>query len=164
MFVEILYFPAAADGYIDNIIMLMLDKNDWVEKGQNAAPLAVHTLFRPVTESDPLPRPDATSTAKLKGEGTPDELKTVLGWEINTRTFRIYLPKDKAKEWTRDLQSILNRGKVNTKFLESTIGRLNHVAYIIPQSRYFLNRLRNLLKRCKNTWSTNDWGQRNKGY
>ena len=39
--------------------------------------------------------------------------------------------------------------RTNKKNLESTIGRLNHTGYIIPQSRYFLNRLRNLLKRCK---------------
>ena len=39
--------------------------------------------------------------------------------------------------------------RTNKKNLESTIGRLNHAGYIIPQSRYFLNRLRDLLKRCK---------------
>ena len=32
-----------------------------------------------------------------------------------------------------------------TKRLESTIGRLNHAGHVIPQGRYFVNRLRNLL-------------------
>ena len=104
------FHPAVADGYIDDIITLMLAGDDWVKRGQNAAPLAVHTLFRPATGTDPLLRPDAISEAKLRGEGTPDERKTVLGWFINTRTFRIYLPTDKATEWTKDLRSILRIG------------------------------------------------------
>ena len=39
---------AIADGYIDDIITAMLDSHDWLQKGQNAAPLAVHTVFCPV--------------------------------------------------------------------------------------------------------------------
>ena len=73
----------------------------------------------------------------------------MLGWKINTRLFRIYLPTQKAREWTHSIKEMLKSRKVNTKLLESTIGRLNHVGYIIPQSRYFLNRLRHLIKRCK---------------
>ena len=73
--VDVPFHPAVADGYIDDIITLMLAGDDWVKRGQNAAPLAVHTLFRPATGTDPLPRPDATSKAKLRGEGTPDERK-----------------------------------------------------------------------------------------
>ena len=73
----------------------------------------------------------------------------MLGWKINTRLFRIYLPTQKAREWTHSIKEMLKSRKVNTKLLESTIGRLNHEGYIIPQSRYFLNRLRHLIKRCK---------------
>ena len=34
LFVEIPYFPADADGYIYDIITLMLENNDWVEKAK----------------------------------------------------------------------------------------------------------------------------------
>ena len=34
------------------------------------------------------------------------------------------------------------------KFIESTIGRLNYVGYILPHARYFLNRLRHMHNRC----------------
>ena len=74
----------------------MLDKDEWTNKGQNAAPLAVHTIFRPVNRNDPIPRDDATSIRKLKAEGTPTEVQNILGWKIDTRQFRIYLPKDKS--------------------------------------------------------------------
>ena len=33
--------------------------------------------------------------------------------------------------------------------MESHIGRLNHVDYIMPHGRFFLNRLRRLLIRCQ---------------
>ena len=103
LFVPVPFHPAAADGYIDDIVTAMLDKANWVQKGQNAAPLAVHTVFRPIDDSDPLPRADAASIPKLKGEGTPDESKIVLGWLIDTRKFRIFLPIEKAADWTHDL-------------------------------------------------------------
>ena len=149
LFVPMPFHPAMADGYIDDIVTAMLDQADWVSRGQNAAPLAVHTVFRPVDDDDPLPRADAASKPKLKGEGTPDEAKTVLGWLINTRLFRIFLPIEKAADWTKDLRHILRANMIDAKTLESIIGRLNHAGYIIPQSRYFLTRLRDLLIRCK---------------
>ena len=145
LFIYVPFHMAMADGYIDDIITAMLDENDWVHRGQNAAPLAVHTLFRSVNTGEQLPRDDPASIRKLEGEGTPDEQKTLLGWEVNTRLFRIYLPKDKATQWRSDIKRILQHGAVSSKTLESTIGRLNHVAHIIPQARYFLNRLRDLL-------------------
>ena len=149
LFVPVPFYWATADGYIDDIITLIVEYKDWVIRGQNAAPLAVHTVFRPTDANDPLPRADATSIPKLDGDGTPDEVKTVLGWLINTRLFRIYLPWLKAKDWIHDLKQILKDRRVNAKTLETTIGRLNHAAHIIPQARFFLNRLRNLLQRCK---------------
>ena len=147
LFVYVPFHMAMADGYIDDIITAMIEENDWVDRGQNAAPLAVHTLFRPVDKTEQIPRDDPASIRKLEGEGTPDEKKTLLGWEVDTRRFRIYLPKDKAIQWRSDIKRILQHGAVNTKTLESTIGRLNHAAHVIPQARYFLNRLRDLLHR-----------------
>ena len=98
LMVSVPFHPAAADGYINDIITVMLDISDWVKRGQNAALLAIHTVFRPTQADDPIPRDDATSIRKLKGEGTPDEAKIVLGWIIDTRLFRIYLPKEKTSD------------------------------------------------------------------
>ena len=51
--------------------------------------------------------------------------------------------------WAQDLQSLLTLNKIKSKDLESLIGRLNNVGFIIPHSRYFLNRLRWMLNRCE---------------
>lgn len=71
----------------------MLDQADWV-------PLAVHTVFRPIDTTDPLLRADAASKQKLRGGGTLDEAKIVLGWIINVQKLRIFLPIKKAADWT----------------------------------------------------------------
>ena len=92
LFVPMPFHPAMADGYIDNIVISMLDQADWVSKGQNTAPVAIHTVFRPVNITNPLHSTDAASKPKLRGEGTLDEVKIVLSWQINTRQFRIFLP------------------------------------------------------------------------
>ena len=149
LFVPTPYFPAVVDGYIDDLISVVVAKDNWVDKAQNAAPLAIHSVFRPTDPSDPLPRADAISERKLKGEGTPDEVKTILGWDIDTRLFRIHLPKLKAKEWRDEIKQITKLKTIPTKRLESTIGRLNHAGHIVPQGRYFLNRLRYLLENGK---------------
>jgi len=138
-----------ADGYIDDCLSVALDIGDEVQRSQEAPPLVVHSIFRPLDTSDPLPRDDNISLKKLKGEGQPSEKKVMLGWLIDTVTMRVYLPPDKAIDWTSDIKSILERNTVTSKELEKTIGRLNHTGYIMPVGRYFLNRLRHLLQRCE---------------
>ena len=86
---------------------------------------------------------------KLSGEGTPDEVKVVLGWKIHTRLFRVYLPEHKATMWNRIIRDIIRTGYTNAKEMESVVERNNHVGYIMPHSRYFLNRLRWPQKRCE---------------
>ena len=160
------YMPrrsAIADGYIDDCLTAAADVDDEVLRSQEAPPLIIHSIFRPIDEKDPIKRDDNISSKKLKGEGQPSEIKTMLGWIINTRKMKVYLPKDKALAWSKDISNILKTNRVAHKELESTIGRLNHIGYILPTGRYFLNRLRHLLQRCEKygrqqlqAWETSD--------
>ena len=61
---------------------------------------------------------------------------------MDTWRFRVYLSDAKAQDWINDIHHIIKRSGCQKKVLESTIGRLNHIGYIIPFGRYFLNRLR----------------------
>lgn len=48
-----------------------------------------------------------------------------------------------------DIECILKEDtRVKSKQMEQMIGRLNHVGYILPQARFFLNRIRRLQYRC----------------
>jgi hypothetical protein len=70
----------------------------------------------------------------------------ILGWLIDTRRFRVFLPEEKAKDWLQDITSCLNSKTCSKALLESMIGRFNHVGTIIHISRYFLTRLRYRLR------------------
>jgi hypothetical protein len=58
----------------------------------------------------------------------------------------VILPADKFQAWTCDLRSIIARRRGTFGELETTVGRLNHVACIIPLSQHFLNRIRLRIK------------------
>ena len=137
------------DGYIDDGITCGLDINDNQIRIQNAGPLVAHAIFRPVSKNEHVKRNNAIQKTKYDVEGYPRETNTVLGWILNTRSFRIYLSTDKAQKWTQDIEDTLNKEFVTTKELESCIGRLNHTGYITPVGRYFLSHLPYRLKMCK---------------
>jgi len=142
------------DLYIDDNIAITVNLEDNPRRIIRAIPLAIHSIARPVDPTDDLPRVDIISLKKLKAEGKLEEVKTVLGWVINTRNLTISLPVDKHKKWTADISKIIHRKKASHTHLESLIGRLNHVAGIIPMFRHFLGRLRQALYRsAKHKWT-----------
>ena len=94
------------------MITVALGIGNWVKKALNAAPLNVHSLFRPVDDHDPHPRSNTVSERKLSREGTPDEIKVILGWKIDTRKFRIFLPKAKALDWSNSIKSHLKKNYI----------------------------------------------------
>ena len=140
---------SVAEGFMDDLFTAVLNDTNRNERSCNAIPLLMHILFRPVAKDEPITREDVLSIRKLLGEGTMAEQKIILGWLLNTRLFRVFLPDDKAKAWTEEIMGILSHTKVQEKELESIIGKLNHLAYLSPCGRYFLNRLRHLLTLCK---------------
>jgi hypothetical protein len=78
----------------------------------------------------------------------------VLGWIINTSTFRISLEKTKYIAWSEDIDEVLKASKVKAKTIERLVGKLNHVGFIIPLGRYFLPRLRYRQKQAERFGST----------
>ena len=76
------------------------------------------------------------------GEGQLSTSKEILGWTIDSIKFRIFLPKLKFIAWSKEIDNIISSTAIKAKDLECLIGKLNHAAYILPFSRYFLTRLR----------------------
>ena len=130
------------DGYIDDLLTIILDNPKLIKRGSQAVPLMCHVIFRPVHKNETLPRSDILNKTKLIAEGIPSEQKTFLGWNIDTRRMRLSLPKSKALRWINEIDKLLQNQKTKHKELESMLGKLNHAAFLIPLSRYFLNRIR----------------------
>jgi hypothetical protein len=139
---------ARTDGFIDDLITTFLDTERNISREPHSVPLAIHATSRPhAGKSEPITRRGILAQAKLIAEGTPAEIQIILGWLMDTRRLLLSLPDDKHKTWRAEIQLILTDRSSTFGDLESTVGRLNHAAYVIPMSRHFLNRIRNRIKR-----------------
>jgi hypothetical protein len=125
---------------------------DWV-RAEAALPLALHLVGRPVDDKVPesFPRDYLLAVSKFLAEAKALERKIVLGWEVNMRSFKVSLPTDKRRAWVEELRRLakLPGQRANAKELETTIGQLNHAAYVVPNARSFFRRLYRASKRAQ---------------
>jgi hypothetical protein len=104
---------------------------------------SIDVIGRPNTTSEPIKRKEMLSDGKMYAEGTPNEKAKILGWNIQTRSMQIALPTEKFDKYARQIREIIANPKkaIDKKELESLVGRLQHVASIIPASKHFMGRL-----------------------
>ena len=139
------------EGYIDDGACVVLDSpSNWrmVARAAQTVVMALFLIFRPLANHlEPIKRPDPASIRKMIAEGGLKELITFLGWYINTRLFTIALTHEKATAWAAEIKNMQkNRKKVVAKDLQTLIGKLNHVCFVIPDARHFMNNLRKMEK------------------
>ena len=137
------------EGYIDDGACAVLDAPwNWrmVQRAAQAVVMALFLIFRPLCALlEPIPRPDPASIRKMLAEGGLKETVTFLGWFINTRRLTIALPREKSAAWSSDIRDMMKRRKqVKHKQLQSLNGKLNHMCFIIPDARHFMNNLRKM--------------------
>ena len=149
----IVEIPAEDDGkcdvYIDDTTSIGPDINNNWKRLQACILFAIHIFCRPLSHNEPIPRDNVVAAAKLTAEGRLEEVKTLLGWVFDTRRLLISLPVDKLNCWTSDILDIIIASEATYKQLDTIIGRLNHVGYIIPTARHFLSRIRNLKSKAR---------------
>ena len=131
------------DVYINNTIAIALDLPGNSSRIAAAIPLTIHNFYRPLSTQEPTPRSNPISTSKLTAEGAIEEVKVMLGWTYNTQSLIISLPNQKYTALTHDLEQLLLKGTSSHNEIDTIIGRLNHVAYVIPTDRHFLSRIQN---------------------
>ena len=112
--VEITSTEASMDGFVDDIITIMVVYKHWIDCVKIATLLVIHTLFQPLQLSEPLKQDDPLSLRKLAGGGQLAEHKTCLGWDIKTHSLRLFLPEEKEKSWTTDIKEALASTKIQT--------------------------------------------------
>ncbi len=61
-------------------------------------------------------------------------MKVILGWHFNFRTLTITLPEHKYIVWSREIQQMIKTRRTTKKQLESTIGCLGHVGFMVHGS------------------------------
>jgi hypothetical protein len=144
----------ATDVYIDDIFNVFPFLSDeYLQRGRNAALLAIDLMGRPTHPDDPLPRDPLVAVKKVLAEGTPSEVLTILGWQINTRRLIIQLPDEKAAIWDDELQRLIIDGDkgllIGLKRLEKIQGRNVNIATIVPGAMHFQSRMYSAIERAK---------------
>lgn len=129
------------DVYTDDNIGVAPDFGTNVPRLNRVIPLMIHTFARPTDSHDIIPRKDIISMKKFRAEGRLEEIKTVLGWVLNTRSLRLSLPPEKLRDWSRDINSMISSKKAYFKLLELMIGWINHVACILHPMRHYMGRI-----------------------
>ena len=95
MSVNIKSHEASMDGLYDNNITITIDNPCWVERAKNTALLVINTILRPLHTDEPLKRDEPLSLQNIAGEGQLAKCKTCLGWDIQTRSLQVLLPRGK---------------------------------------------------------------------
>ena len=131
-----------ADVFIDDVITVGVDKGVNVEKLMAGPCTVMHAIAHNAESKTFLPRQNFIAEDKNIAEGAPEEVKTILGWVLNTRELLIKLPQHKHKAWSAQLESFQSRKTANSKHLQSLLGRLEQIAIIIPMFGHFLNNIR----------------------
>jgi hypothetical protein len=86
---------------------------------------------------------------KLESEALLQEIKTILGWEINFHQLLIRLLNNKFVAWTAAIKKMLEDGTSSAKILKANIGRLVHLSLTIPLIHHFISQLHDLHTRAK---------------
>ena len=76
---------SSSDGYIDDLVIIVIDSPNLRERAENTIHMMFHILFRPLAVDEPIIRSDLLSLRKSNGEGILSEIRIVLGWEINSK-------------------------------------------------------------------------------
>ena len=136
--------------FIDDLITICLAVEGLIPRAIHAVPLVLDAVFRPNFDDELVNRNPILSQSKLLAEGILSEIQVILGWLIDTRQLKIFITKEKAKRILIELKELIkcavNRTKINRKLLESIVGKLQDISFIIPEGKFFLNRLRYRLR------------------
>ena len=85
------------DVYIDDLVSLVVgvEGTDNLVRCDHAPLLGIETVSRPLDPEEPIPRKTMEAMNKLESEGLLEEIKTILGWEIDFSRLLIKLPNNK---------------------------------------------------------------------
>ena len=110
-------------------------------------------MSRPLDQNEPIPRKTMEARNKLESGAPLEEIKTIIGWEIDFRQLLIKLPDNKFVAWTAKIKKMLSCRTSTGKNLEENIGRLVHLGFAFPLIHHFMSRLQDLHSIAKQRWS-----------
>ena len=141
-----------ADVYIDDTIALGVDLQNTNNsmRLENTILLVIHVAARPIHPEEPIPREEMAALEKLLAKAGLEETKMILGLFCGFIRMTVALPTNKYVAWKSDILNMLKYRNATASKLDTIIGRLGNIGFIIHQIFHFLSRLRELFRRAKN--------------
>ena len=131
--------------FIDDLITICLAVEGLIPRAIHAVPLVLDAVFRPNFDDKLVNWNPILSQSKLLAEGILSETQVILGWLIDTRQLKLFMTKEKAKRILIELKELIKCAEnctiIKRKLLESIVGKLQDISFIIPKGKFFLNRL-----------------------
>jgi hypothetical protein len=134
----------SADCFVDDIITQAVDVDDNLQRITAAPCTVIHALAHRASADTFIARQNMIADDKNVAEGGPEEAKICLGWVLDTRRLLVQLPHHKYTAWSAQTRQLLQRKTTNNKDLSSLLGRLEHIAVVIPMFAHYLNNIRAL--------------------
>ena len=134
--------PISIRVFINDLITITLVTPTLIWRVIYTVPLILDAIFCPNFITEVLNQNPILSQKKLWEEGILAERQIILGWLIDTRRMKLFLTKQKAMQLLIEIKNMVVIAKAKTvvprKALESLIGKLTDISYIIPEGRFFL--------------------------
>ena len=118
--------------YIDDTVAIGPDLTVIIPRLAACILLSFHLVFRPLSKFEPIPCDEAAAVAKLIAEGSLEETKQIFGWLYDAQRLLISLSASKTCAWIDSIAYLIARGETTASELETIIGGLNHIGYILP--------------------------------
>jgi len=118
--VDIKAKPLSAESFIDDMVIVCLDCKKYIDRAINAIPLILDAIFRPIL-NETVKRMPILNKIKTMAEGRLEEIKTILGWIINSHKLSVHLPKAKAELWTTEIEAMIATSQNKERTLEKDL-------------------------------------------
>ena len=114
---------------------------------------AVDSVFRPNDFYDDIHRREPNSIKKLrKGDCSWAQVKTILGWVINTMTMTISLPEHRVERLAEILASIpLTQKRTSVRKWHKVLGELRSMSLALPGARHLFSQMQHALSTATKT-------------
>jgi hypothetical protein len=135
--------------YVDDYILAAVESPDGttLDRVGRAALHTIHGLFPPPSQSGHVGGKDPISLKKLEaGDARWAHTKELLGFVFDGQARTVRLTQRKALGITEATTRILKKNRVATHKFQSVVGKLRHVATILPSARALFTPLNRALR------------------
>jgi hypothetical protein len=75
------------------------------------------------------------------GNGNFESTKDMIGFQFDGIKRTVHLPMEKAKDYVKEIHTVLRRKTVPLKILQMLVGKLRHASVILPAAKGFFTPL-----------------------